>query len=146
MANENNLETLNLLWLDASLNDDEDSRAAQKEFRQLVQQFRPFTNEKDFETFLDRTTKDDRIALIVSGAMGLAQIPKIHPLRQIFAVYIYCMNKKKYEEFSRPFPKVKRGEEEQEQFDLLCLGLGHSHGFRRVDRTNSGRFEETQRK
>ncbi|CAF5071208.1 unnamed protein product, partial [Rotaria sp. Silwood1] len=45
--------------------------------------------------------------MIVSGQLGQEIVPSIHKLQQVVSIYVYCMNKKKNEQWARTFAKVK---------------------------------------
>jgi len=60
-----------------------------------------------WQEFIEKTSAKDRLILIVSGRLGRQILPKIHHLRQMTSIYIYCMDKKANEEWSSKYSKVK---------------------------------------
>ena len=103
---KNNLESIGLVWLVSSVNASEDNVNAQRLFRMIMVYLKAFDNVQDCEQYLQETSRDDRIFLIVSGRLGQEIVPKIHHIRQIPIIYVYCMDKKRNEEWAKMFPKV----------------------------------------
>ncbi|CAF4712994.1 unnamed protein product, partial [Rotaria sp. Silwood2] len=103
---DNNLETVYLIWLDAVVNQLQENIDAQQQIRSIINHLKTFQNVQDCEKYINQTSKDDRILLIVSGQLGQEIVPRIHHNRQIFSIYVYCMNKAKNEEWAKHFQKV----------------------------------------
>jgi hypothetical protein len=53
-------------------------------------------------------SKDDRIVLIISGRFGEILVPRIHSLRQVSSIYVYCKDKKRNEPWANQFKKVNK--------------------------------------
>ncbi|UJR21288.1 hypothetical protein I4U23_024380 [Adineta vaga] len=49
----------------------------------------------------------NNICLIVSGQMGTQLVPSIHDLRQVHSIYIFCLNKSKYDQWAKKYDKVR---------------------------------------
>src|ERR1700722_4333463 len=90
----NNLETFSLVWLDASVNGSKENIEAQQRLRTSINHLKTFENSDQCEKYIRSVSKDDRIVLIVSGQLGREIVPRIHKLRQVFSIYVYCMDKK----------------------------------------------------
>ncbi|UJR32020.1 hypothetical protein I4U23_019489 [Adineta vaga] len=103
---DNNLETIFLVWLDSTVNSAEDNINAQRLFRMIITHLKTFEHVHECEEYLQETSKDDRIFLIVSGRLGQEIVPRIHHNRQISIIYVYCMDKKRNEEWAKNFTKV----------------------------------------
>lgn len=104
---EENLETFSLIWLDAAVNDSQENLDAQQQLRTSINYLKTFDNDAIFEEYVRSTSKDDRIVLIISGRFGVTVVPKIHPLRQITSIYVYCQDKKRNEAWAKEFKKVR---------------------------------------
>ncbi|CAF5150463.1 unnamed protein product, partial [Rotaria magnacalcarata] len=102
---ENNLETIYVIWLDASVNDLEENIKAQQSIRSIINHLIVFQTAIDCEQYINQTSRDDRILLIVSGRLGQEIVPRIHQCRQIFSIYVYCMNKARNDEWAKHFQK-----------------------------------------
>jgi hypothetical protein len=101
-----NLETYFLIWLDAAVNSSEENVEAQQQLRTSINHLTTFDDDNECEEYIRSVSKHDRIILIVSGQLGQKLIPRIHQLQQIFAIYVYCMNKMPNEHWAQEFSKV----------------------------------------
>ena len=106
MACDINLDSIYLIWLDASANVSTENIEAQKQFRSIIHHFKTFENVQDCEQYIHEKSNYDRIFLIVSGRLGQNILPSIHQLRQVFSIYVYCQDKQRNEEWANKFTKV----------------------------------------
>ena len=104
---EENLETFSLLWLDASVNNCQENIDAQHQLRTSINFLRTFEDIDPCETYIRSKSKDDRIILITSGRLGQIIVPRIHSLRPISAIYVYCKDKKLNEPWANQYKKVR---------------------------------------
>jgi len=99
-----------VVWCDASIglntNSDDDTntlvqlaRIVNKK-RQLIHTFNEVNPCRDFIKHVNN------ICLIISGSLGQELIPLVHDLIQIHSIYIFCMNKPKYDAWAKQYPKV----------------------------------------
>ena len=98
-SDDNHLEIFSLIWLDANDNI-EDSRNTQQKLRTIINQLKKFQDAKECQQYIEQTSKEDRLVLIVSGQMGREIVPFIHQFRQVSSIYIYCKDKKSNEKWS----------------------------------------------
>jgi len=105
-SHNHNLETFSLLWLDAQVNATEENQQAQKKLRQIINHFRIFDNQSQCEQYISFFSKQDRFILIVSGRLGQQIVPKIHQLRQLSAIYVYCRDKELNDKWAKDYHKV----------------------------------------
>jgi len=103
-----NLETFSLLWLDASVNDVQENIDAQQQLRTSINYLKTFEDGDKCEEYIRSVPKDDRIVLIISGRFGEIIVPRIHSLRQISSIYVYCKDKKRHEKWANQFKKVNQ--------------------------------------
>ncbi len=101
-----NLESFTCLWLDHTVNSAEDNIKTQKELRQIINDLRTFDNSDQCEKYIRQIT-EQKVVLIVSGALGQQLVPRLHDLPQFSACYVFCQNKKANEEWAKKYPKVK---------------------------------------
>ncbi|CAF4287003.1 unnamed protein product, partial [Adineta steineri] len=66
-----------------------------------------FQDVKQCQQYIEQRSENDRLVIIVSGQLGQEIIPYIHQLRQVISIYVYCMDKKSYEQWALKFSKVK---------------------------------------
>lgn len=101
-----NLEKFSLVWLDAGKDRDTVDRHAQSELRTIINYLKIFENVDDCQNFLEQA-EHHYIVLIVSGQLGRKIVPIIHDLHQVTAIYVYCIDKPRNEQWTREFQKVR---------------------------------------
>ncbi|CAF3359991.1 unnamed protein product [Rotaria socialis] len=69
--------------------------------RKLIHTFNELDQCQDFIKCVNN------VFLIVSGTMGQQLVPLIHDLEQIHSIYIFCMNKHKYESWTKQYRKIE---------------------------------------
>ncbi|CAF0876980.1 unnamed protein product [Adineta ricciae] len=102
-----NLETFSLVWLDITINNSEENLHTQQELRSVINHLRTFENSSDCEEYIRSIPHDDRTIIIVSGVSGRQLIPRIHNLPQVCSIYVYCMQRKTNEKWTKDFTKVR---------------------------------------
>ena len=100
-----------VVWCDATIgsssNSDDDTNTLLQlagivnKKRQLVHTFNEIEGCKNF------IAHANNIFLIVSGQMGLELVPVVHNLDQIHSIYIFCINKPKYDVWSKQYKKIR---------------------------------------
>jgi hypothetical protein len=100
-----NYETYSLIWLDASINSEE-NLDAQEKLRLSINYLITFDKVDECEKYIRSISSDDRIVLIVSGHFGQQLLPNIHLFRQVSSIYIYCTNKEFHQQWSKQYTKV----------------------------------------
>jgi hypothetical protein len=103
---DTNVETFSLIWLDATVNTSPENIKSQSILRESINQLKTFDNGDECIKYIEYLSANDRIILISSGNLGRSIVPRIHELRQIFSIYIYCMNKEAHEQWTKKFIKV----------------------------------------
>jgi hypothetical protein len=101
-----NLETYFLIWLDDEVNSFNENVKVQQQLRRSINHLTTFDDDNKCEEYIRSVPKDDRIILIVSDQLGQKIVPRIHQLRQVSSIYVYCMNKKQNEQWAQQFSKV----------------------------------------
>ena len=102
---DNNFETYSLIWLDASINSEENIDA-QKKFRSSINYLQTFEQVDQCENYIRSVSSQDRIVLVISGGLGQQLVPKIHHLDQVYSIYVYCANKQFHQQWAQQFKKV----------------------------------------
>ncbi|CAF0974270.1 unnamed protein product [Rotaria sordida] len=102
-----NLETFSLVWLDSSINDSQDNLHTQQQLRTIINHLRTFDNSYDCEHYIRSVSNHDRIVIIVSGLSGRQLVPRIHNLRQVCSIYVYCMDRKTNAQWTKNFTKIQ---------------------------------------
>ena len=106
LSEDENLETITLIWLDSKVTKPAEKLKTQQKFRSAINHIKTFDTTDECETYIQHLSKDDRVVFITSGQMGKEFVPSIHHFRQITSIYIFCMDKKKTETWSKAFIKV----------------------------------------
>ena len=96
-----------LVWLDANVNaSTEDSQHTVQQLRTVVNDINLFMDPEECVAFLDGIQLE-KVFLIASGSLGRDLVPRIHPMTQVDAIYIFCGDKSRHEEWVKKWPKVK---------------------------------------
>ena len=103
---DDNLESFGLLWLDAAVNSSEENREAQHELRSAINHVVTFEDPNLCQQYIRSVCPQDRLVLIVSGRLGQEVVSRIHQLRQLSSIYVYCMDKERNEQWAKNFTKV----------------------------------------
>jgi hypothetical protein len=101
-----NLEIFSLVWLDPSINNSEENRETQQRLRTIINHLETFEDSTRCEDYIRSVSTHDRIVIIVSGTSGRILIPRIHSLRQLCSIYVYCMNRKTNQQWTKNYTKV----------------------------------------
>ncbi|CAF3145623.1 unnamed protein product [Rotaria sp. Silwood2] len=104
---DENLESLSLIWLDADVNNSRENIDVQKRLRSIISYLKTFQDPVECEKYIRSVPDGDRMLFIVSGGLGRDLVPRIHKLRQILSIYVFCFDRKKHEEWSQNFTKIK---------------------------------------
>jgi len=102
---DDNFETYSLIWLDASINSEE-NLAAQEKFRSSINYLKTFDELNECKKYILSVSSENRIILIINDHFGQQLIPEIDHLRQISSIYIYCTNKEFHQPWSKQYKKV----------------------------------------
>ncbi|CAF3380844.1 unnamed protein product, partial [Rotaria sp. Silwood2] len=96
-----------LLWLDGNLDESkEDFRNSITELRRTVNTIEPFRDADKCLQYIS-SFKNEKSFLIISGALTENVVPRAHDMSQIYAIYIFCRKRSKYEQWAtKDFPKV----------------------------------------
>jgi tetratricopeptide (TPR) repeat protein len=96
-----------LIWLDSSIdNNNEDSRNTIIELRRVVNDISTYTDSDQCIQFINTIT-NNKVCLIISGALGQQVVPRIHNMSQVDSIFIFCGNKKRHEQWAEEWSKIK---------------------------------------
>jgi hypothetical protein len=105
-SSDENLESLSLVWLDTDVNKSRENLDVQKRLRSTINYLKTFQDATECENHIRSVPDGDRMLLIVSGGLGRDLVPRIHKLRQILSIYVFCQDRKKHEEWTQNITKV----------------------------------------
>jgi tetratricopeptide (TPR) repeat protein len=114
------LEDLTIVWLDITIDSNNIVWSKRQSLlRSCINYIRTFTDQNECLEYIS-TIHDERIFLIASGSLGEIIVPKIHNLSQISAIYIFCGDIVKHNQWSKLFSKI-RGVFNDENSLMICL-------------------------
>ncbi|CAF1025818.1 unnamed protein product [Adineta steineri] len=100
-----NKEDIRLIWLDAKIDDSQDSLRTQTLLLEINPAAQFYTDPTRCVVFI-KSTPNEQILLIVSGALAREVLSQIHDTQQITAVFIFCGNRKYHIELISKYSKV----------------------------------------
>jgi tetratricopeptide (TPR) repeat protein len=97
-----------LIWLDGSIDvkNNEDCRNTIDKLRQVMNTVEIFTRQDECIDFINNI-KEVKIFMICSGALGQITVPLVHNKQQVNAIYIFCGNKTRHEQWIQQWSKVQ---------------------------------------
>jgi hypothetical protein len=96
-----------LIWLDIHINEtDENFQNSLAHLRPIVNSIFTFTDSDQCIDFL-RNIKDEKIFLIICGTLDDHIISIIHDINQLDCIYVFDLNKRRYEQWSKDWMKVR---------------------------------------
>ena len=104
---ERNPQNFLLVWVDANINESKpDCQNTLTQLRTVVNNVNLCTTADQCIQFL-QDTHNEKAFLIVSGSLGQKLVPQIHPLSQVDAIYVFCGDKPRHEQWAKDYSKVK---------------------------------------
>src|SRR5579862_3742384 len=106
-ANIQMVQNVLLIWLDNNINDSSsDCRNTITQLRCVINTINTFT---DGDQCIDFVTDiyDQKVVMIISGALCQNIVPLIHNIAQLHIVFILCENKTRYEQWAKDWSKIK---------------------------------------
>lgn len=91
-------------WLDAAVNSDE-NKPLREDLKKAVTELVTFDQPGNCEKYI-REHYQQQINLIVAGGLGRELIPRIHDVPQLVGFYVFCMDRKRNEEWANQYLKV----------------------------------------
>jgi hypothetical protein len=101
------VEIYRLFWLDSNIDEsDSDFKHSLAQLREVVNTIHTFTDADQCVNSLNQI-EDEKVFMIVSGALGQSTVPNIHHLSQLDSVYVFCRDKAKHQEWTKEWLKIK---------------------------------------
>ncbi|CAF1678561.1 unnamed protein product, partial [Adineta ricciae] len=96
-----------LVWVDANIDEkDQDCQNTLTHLRSVVNDVNIYTQPDACVQFLN-SIGDEKAFVITSGALGQHLVPEIHGISPVNAIYIFCDNKSRHENWTKSWSKVK---------------------------------------
>ncbi|CAF1098613.1 unnamed protein product [Adineta steineri] len=96
-----------LIWVDASIDEQrKDSQDTLNQLKNVVNDINVCTEPNQCIQLLNQIDKEQAF-VITSGYLGQHLVPEIHDIPQLDAIYIFCGNKSRHQEWTQNWAKVK---------------------------------------
>jgi hypothetical protein len=96
-----------LVWVDANMDQpNKDCQNTLVQLRSIANDVNIYTEPDQCIQFLN-TINNEKAFIIVSGGLGQHLVPRIHDMPQVDAIYIFCNNKSRHEEWTKKWAKIK---------------------------------------
>ncbi|CAF4173143.1 unnamed protein product, partial [Adineta steineri] len=110
MADNNVNDTVeysDFFWLDTTIEKSNPNRDTKSLLRQIARgRLKTFADSDECVDSILNKLDTDKICLIVSSSVGAQVVPFIHEWPQIQTIYIYCGNRQRAEQWTRPYTKI----------------------------------------
>ncbi|CAF4746225.1 unnamed protein product, partial [Rotaria magnacalcarata] len=103
---DENIEDINLIWLDQNIDDSPTSKLTQSILCELNECVRFYT---DIHLCIDyvKTIIDEKVFLVTSGSLAKDILSEIHSLSAIVSVFIFCSNRQRYVSLCEQYSKIQ---------------------------------------
>jgi tetratricopeptide (TPR) repeat protein len=96
-----------LIWMDVSMDPmNKDCQNTLTQLRSVVQDINVFTQPDECIEFLE-TVENEKVFIIISGSLGQQLVPDIHNMPHVDAIYIFCGNRSRHDQWTKKWPKIK---------------------------------------
>jgi tetratricopeptide (TPR) repeat protein len=101
------VQNVMLIWLDNSIEEDNtDCQNILTQLRHTVNEVNTFTDGDQCIQFINNIT-NNKACMIISGYLGQHIVPRVHNMPQVDTIFIFCGNKKRHEEWTKEWSKIK---------------------------------------
>ncbi|CAF1384583.1 unnamed protein product [Rotaria sordida] len=102
---DENKESITLIWFDPNIGSLEDTKQTKQQLRLINDYIMFFTDLEQCIAFIQSIDKE-KIFLITSGTKASQILPRIYSFHQIDSIFIFCMNKYRYEYLLNEYSKI----------------------------------------
>ena len=96
-----------LVWVDAGIDQsNKDNQNTLAQLRSVVNDVTICTQSDQCIQFLN-SIDDEKAFVIISGSLGQHLVPDIHAMPQLDAIYIFCRDKSRHEQWAQNWTKIK---------------------------------------
>ncbi|CAF1512463.1 unnamed protein product [Adineta ricciae] len=96
-----------LVWVDANIDEEnQDCQNILTHLRSVVNDVNIYTQSDPCVQFL-KIIGDEKVFVITWGSLGQHLVPEIHGISQVNAIYIFCGNKSRHENWTKNWSKLK---------------------------------------
>ena len=103
-----NVQNFLLIWLDSNIDvlNNEDCSNTITQLRQIVNTVKTFTDVDQCIAFITNI-EEEKVFMIISGALGEVIVPRIHNMFQIDSIYVFCQNESRHKQWAQNWMKIK---------------------------------------
>ncbi len=76
------------------------------QLRRMVNDVNTFTDGDGCIQFIE-DINDNKVCMIISGSLGQHIVPRVHNMSQVDSIFIFCGNKKRHEQWTKEWSKIK---------------------------------------
>ena len=96
-----------LFWIDSNINPQDDHfQVTLAQLQSVLGTIHVFNEGNECVKFLGSIT-DQNVFIVTSGSVGQQILPRVHKMSQVVAIFIFCMDRSKYESLIKTYPKVR---------------------------------------
>ena len=96
-----------VVWLDKNIDVSKNNRDIKTLIRQIVRsRLQTFIEPDQCLEQIFTILQDKRIIFIVSNEFGPSVVPVIHDCPQVQTIYVYCVNRQRAEQWTKPYTKI----------------------------------------
>jgi hypothetical protein len=97
-----------LIWLDNSIDEgNDDCQNTLAQLRRVINAVNIFTGGDECIEFITNNSSQEKVCMIISGALGQLIVPVVHNMSQVDSIFIFCGNRQRHEEWAKEWPKIK---------------------------------------
>jgi hypothetical protein len=97
-----------LIWLDTSIDEKHsDCQKTSTQLRSVINVINTFTGGDECIEFITNNSNNEKICMIISGALGQLIVPLVHNMSQVDSIFIFCDNRKRHKQWVKEWPKIK---------------------------------------
>jgi tetratricopeptide (TPR) repeat protein len=101
------VQNVMLIWLDSRIDkDNTDCQNTITQLRRTMNDVNTFTDGDQCIQFISTIT-NNKACMIISGYLGQHIVPHVHNMSQLDSIFIFCGNKKRHEEWTKEWSKIK---------------------------------------
>ncbi|CAM4916612.1 unnamed protein product [Rotaria socialis] len=104
---EENIESYSLIWFDSSSNNNDYKKKFEEKLRSSINFIKIFIDENEFLNYIEAISNDEKLVLIINSKSAQHIISRMHQLEQILSIYVFSLNIRKHQIWTKLFYKIK---------------------------------------
>jgi hypothetical protein len=106
-TNIRRVQNVLLIWLDRKTDNSKvDCQNTFTQLRRVVNDINTYTDGDQCVEFISTIT-NNKVCMIISGALGQHIVPCVHNMSQVDSIFIFCGNKEWHEQWAKEWPKIR---------------------------------------